>query len=58
MNPLTISKSENTDARMTGDSQRHATVAINAESQRESSTQQCQNGVCMVTWKPTKPQAA
>ncbi|MCC6978702.1 MAG: hypothetical protein IT343_10295 [Candidatus Melainabacteria bacterium] len=53
MNPTTINtKDEVAESRNASERTQSAAGAS------QNATPVCKNGVCMVTWKPTKPQAA
>ncbi|MBA3856595.1 MAG: hypothetical protein C0507_06740 [Cyanobacteria bacterium PR.3.49] len=55
MNPTTINtKDEVADSRNSSERAQSAAGA----SANQNPTPVCKNGVCMVAWKPTKPQAA
>jgi|GEM_PF-4028937 hypothetical protein len=57
MNPTTINnKADGAESRTQSEAcQVQSSVSSNAS---QNATPVCKNGVCMVTWKPTKPQAA
>jgi hypothetical protein len=59
MNPTTINTKEQiAESKSQGErNYRQAQSAASAKS-NQNATPVCKNGVCMVTWKPTKPQAA
>ncbi|MCC7531113.1 MAG: hypothetical protein IT342_21575 [Candidatus Melainabacteria bacterium] len=59
MNPTTINTKEHV-AESKSQSERNLRQSQSAASGKASqnATPVCKNGVCMVTWKPTKPQAA
>jgi len=56
MNPTTITnQAEGAESRTQGDNRQGQAASSSAN---QNATPVCNNGVCMVTWKPTKPQAA
>lgn len=55
MNPTTINTKD--EVAETRNASERAQSAASASS-TQSATPVCKNGVCMVSWKPTKPKAA
>lgn len=57
MNPTTINnQAEGSEIRT--QSETRQVQSATASNTSQNATPVCKNGVCMVTWKPTKPQAA